>query len=235
MARPVKEGPIRRAQILDAAAQLFAAKGYEATTVNDLILAVGLSKGAFYYHFASKEAVLDALIERTAQAGVAAAEQVAASELPVEQKLLAAIMAQRVGAARREAAADAAAEGAVGAGGAAGSGAGGQALLDALHAPNNALMHQKVLVMMTDLLTPPLARIVEQGMAEGLFSTPYPEPSVKLLLALAQLVFDDGFFKLEDAEAATMAAAYVTAAERVLGAQPGSLSGLLQTLGHDTQ
>jgi len=79
MARPVKEGPIRRAEILDAAQDLFARQGYEATTINDLLQAVKLSKGAFYYHFRSKEEVLDAMIERRADEGIAAAAAIARS------------------------------------------------------------------------------------------------------------------------------------------------------------
>ena len=42
-------------KILDAAAALFAEKGYQSTTLQDIIDATGLSKGAVYHHFRSKE------------------------------------------------------------------------------------------------------------------------------------------------------------------------------------
>lgn len=48
-------------RILDAARRLFAEKGYEKTSVQDIISATGLSKGAVYHHFRSKEAILDRL------------------------------------------------------------------------------------------------------------------------------------------------------------------------------
>ncbi|WP_414150832.1 TetR/AcrR family transcriptional regulator [Acetobacterium carbinolicum] len=49
-------------KILDAALQLFLEKGYEQTTVLDIVKNMGgLTRGAFYHHFKSKEEVLDAL------------------------------------------------------------------------------------------------------------------------------------------------------------------------------
>lgn len=51
-----------RARILDVAKRLFFTKGYDATTMQDIVAGLGdLSKGAVYYHFKSKEAILDAL------------------------------------------------------------------------------------------------------------------------------------------------------------------------------
>lgn len=45
----------RRQQILVEAARLFAAKGFEATSVRDIANATGILAGSLYYHFASKE------------------------------------------------------------------------------------------------------------------------------------------------------------------------------------
>ena len=49
-----------RADILDAARQLFGTKGYTFTSIADLADALGVTKGALYYHFNSKEAILSA-------------------------------------------------------------------------------------------------------------------------------------------------------------------------------
>ncbi len=51
-------------QLLDAAAQLLPRLGFDKTTIADLAQAAGISKGAFYLSFASKEALLDALLVR---------------------------------------------------------------------------------------------------------------------------------------------------------------------------
>ncbi|GAA6734719.1 TetR/AcrR family transcriptional regulator [Thermus oshimai] len=47
-----------RTRILQEAARLFTEKGYEATSVQDLAEALGLSKAALYHHFRSKEEIL---------------------------------------------------------------------------------------------------------------------------------------------------------------------------------
>ena len=52
-----------RAAILDAAVRRFAISGYNAASVDDICAEAGVSKGAFYHHFPSKQAVFLALIE----------------------------------------------------------------------------------------------------------------------------------------------------------------------------
>ncbi len=44
-----------RARLIETAALAFAEHGFDAVSLNDLVEASGLSKGAFYFHFASKE------------------------------------------------------------------------------------------------------------------------------------------------------------------------------------
>ncbi len=51
-----------RKNILEASAQLFAERGYDATGVAEICTRAGISKGAFYYHFATKQAVFVTLI-----------------------------------------------------------------------------------------------------------------------------------------------------------------------------
>ena len=63
MPRVVKSPQQRRAEFIAAANELFFTKGYASTSVNDLIKYVGVSKGAFYHHFDSKQAVLEAWSE----------------------------------------------------------------------------------------------------------------------------------------------------------------------------
>ncbi|MGG1656202.1 UNVERIFIED_ORG: TetR family transcriptional regulator [Anoxybacillus amylolyticus] len=52
----------RRVQFIEAAMKLFAEKGYHETSIQDLVEAWGISKGAFYHHFASKEDLLLAVL-----------------------------------------------------------------------------------------------------------------------------------------------------------------------------
>lgn len=78
-----------RATIIEAAAAAFAQQGYDAVSLSALVRASGVSKGAFYFHFASKaelalatfatkqQALLDRLAHGAAPAGHTAAERLA--------------------------------------------------------------------------------------------------------------------------------------------------------------
>jgi AcrR family transcriptional regulator len=55
-------GGTTRRQILETAANYFAQKGYAGTSVNDVIREAGVTKGGFYFHFPSKEALALAVL-----------------------------------------------------------------------------------------------------------------------------------------------------------------------------
>ncbi|MBI5058653.1 TetR/AcrR family transcriptional regulator [candidate division KSB1 bacterium] len=55
---------VRKEQILNAAFQLFASKGFENSSVDDIASSAGLSKGAIYWHFPSKLEILFELTDR---------------------------------------------------------------------------------------------------------------------------------------------------------------------------
>jgi AcrR family transcriptional regulator len=61
MGRREEKRDITRQQMLTAAAELFAERGYETTAVEDIAERANLSKGTFYYHFETKEALVVAL------------------------------------------------------------------------------------------------------------------------------------------------------------------------------
>ena len=50
--------------ILDTATKMFSEKGYDNTSLQDIINATKLSKGAIYHHFGSKEEILQAVFRR---------------------------------------------------------------------------------------------------------------------------------------------------------------------------
>ncbi|MEU5806933.1 MULTISPECIES: TetR/AcrR family transcriptional regulator [unclassified Streptomyces] len=54
--------PDRRRELLDTAAEVFAAQGYNATTVRKIADAAGMLAGSLYYHFDSKESMLDEIL-----------------------------------------------------------------------------------------------------------------------------------------------------------------------------
>jgi AcrR family transcriptional regulator len=69
----------RRADIVRAAARLFRERGFDGTTVRDIAAAVGMRSGSPFYHFASKEEILFAVMEEGLRQGLARSEAALAS------------------------------------------------------------------------------------------------------------------------------------------------------------
>lgn len=82
----------RHARIIDAAAQVFAERGYHGAATQDIADRLGIRQASLYYYFASKEAALKLVCERGAEAFARAARAISASATPPREKL-AALMA----------------------------------------------------------------------------------------------------------------------------------------------
>jgi AcrR family transcriptional regulator len=72
----------REDALVKAAAQLFADKGYERTTIEDVIGVIGISKPTFYAHFASKEVLAIRVVVAGLEAALAQVEAFAATMPP---------------------------------------------------------------------------------------------------------------------------------------------------------
>jgi AcrR family transcriptional regulator len=59
----VEQGQATRAALIDVATELFATNGYEATAIPALLQVAGVSRGALYHHFESKEALFEAVLK----------------------------------------------------------------------------------------------------------------------------------------------------------------------------
>ena len=86
--RIVKEAEERRNEILDVAERLFGTKGFDGTSTTDMLNEIGIARGTLYYHFKSKEDILDAMIERMTGSLVAKASEIVENkDVPVLQRL----------------------------------------------------------------------------------------------------------------------------------------------------
>ena len=99
---PQQRAEETRARILDAAEESFARSGYDPTSVDDICSRAGVTKGAFYHHFPSKQAVFIELLNRwlaglDAELGRARAEASSVPEALMQMAATAqmAIQAQR--------------------------------------------------------------------------------------------------------------------------------------------
>lgn len=189
-----KEFNERRNEILDAAGRLFSIKGYDKCTVNDILDAVGIAKGTFYYYFKSKEEVLDAIIDRITEIVVARAEEAASNpELSPVMKMLNTILSMRV-----ESEVD-------------------NDLMEELHKPQNALMHQKSLSLMVTRVTPVLAKVVDEGISQGIFKSDFPTQYMQIFLTSSITLLDDGIFQVKPEEQQMTLRALVALLEKMLG------------------
>ena len=101
--RIVKEAIERKMEILDAAEELFSRKGFDNTSTNDILDKVKIARGTLYYHFKSKEDIMDALIERYSFHFIGAAKEIASEKsIPVNDRIIGVVMALKINGESKE-------------------------------------------------------------------------------------------------------------------------------------
>ena len=78
----------RKDEILSVAYNLFITKGYDNTSVDEIIEKVNIAKGTFYYYFTSKEEMLDEVINKMINEEIIEAKKVVLMPIPIEQKVV---------------------------------------------------------------------------------------------------------------------------------------------------
>jgi len=85
ISKPTEE---RRAEIVECARRLFVDRGFAATKISTIVREIGVSQGVFYYYFASKEAVVETIIETHISTLVAQGREIVARvEIDALEKL----------------------------------------------------------------------------------------------------------------------------------------------------
>jgi AcrR family transcriptional regulator len=64
MTRVIKQRMVRKQELVDMAESLFEERGYEHTTVHDIVKRLYVVQGTFYYYFHTKSDILDAVVEK---------------------------------------------------------------------------------------------------------------------------------------------------------------------------
>ena len=197
--RFVKEAAERRNEILDVAERLFCTNGYDNTSTNDILAEIGIARGTLYYHFKNKEDILDAMIDRILDETVRKAESIALDEsVPVLERLTKTVLAANVDTKT------------------------GSMILEQVHKPQNALMHSKIQERLLSQLVPLFVKIVEDGIAQNLMYTDYPEDTMQMLLLYANTAFDDSIEYTEE-EKKRMVLAFISNSEILLHMEKGSM------------
>lgn len=206
--RVVKKAEERRNEILDAADELFGQKGFDGTSTNDILEKVGIARGTLYHHFKAKEDIMDALIDRYSDGLLDAAQVIAADKtISVVERIIRVVMAMNL------------------------SGGSSKEIMEHIHKPQNALMHQKIQKVIINGLPPILTAIIREGIEQGMFSTPFPYECMEMVVIYANTVFDDDMITLTNEERGSRMLAFVCNVERLLGAASGSLMDVMQMFG----
>ena len=200
--RIVKEAAERKNEILDAAEELFAARGYEETSTGDILDRVGIARGTLYYHFRSKEEILDALIGRINQALIARARRIAEDQsVPVVERIIRTIASMNLEEEKSSI---------------------GHEVLEQVHKPQNALMHQKMQQGILDGVVPVISSLVEEGNEQGIFHAEYPRETTEMLVLYASIAFDSRLGQTPE-QLKNRMAAIIRNTEKFLGVERGSL------------
>ncbi|HTR61088.1 MAG TPA: TetR/AcrR family transcriptional regulator [Candidatus Binataceae bacterium] len=80
-----------RREIVRAGLKVFAAKGFDAATMDDIALELDATKGLLYYHFKTKEEILRAILRQSPIVGELESGLMATSEMPLAQAMRVAI------------------------------------------------------------------------------------------------------------------------------------------------
>lgn len=197
--RVVKEAEERKNEILDVAERLFGTKGFDGTSTGDILDEIGIARGTLYYHFKSKEDILDAMIGRMTGSLVAKASEIAKDkDVPVLQRLTRMMMALNV------------------------DGNLGHEIMAQVHKPQNALMHQKMQEQLLAGVNPIVTGLIEEGIAQGICRTDYPAEVAEMTLLYSNTVFD-ALAEHSEEERQRKIAAFIYNLERLLGMERDSL------------
>ncbi|MCM3259185.1 TetR/AcrR family transcriptional regulator [Paenibacillus lautus] len=208
--RIVKKADERKNEILDAADTLFGQKGFDGTSTNDILEKVGIARGTLYHHFKSKEDIMDALIDRYTVRLLDRAQAIALDKsIPVIERIIRVVMSLNIS----------------------GDGESSKEIMEHIHKPQNALMHQKIHKVIINGVPPILTDIIREGIEQGLFSTPFPYECMEMVVIYANTVFDEDLVTMTDEERGQRVLAFVCNVERLLGAESGSLMEVMGMFG----
>lgn len=204
---------VRRDAFIDVAQRLILTRGYDGFSIQDVLDETGASKGAFYHYFGAKSDLLEAIVDRMADAIQGTWDEIMARPGLSAIERLEAIFATtgQYKTARRELS---------------------MAVLDAWLSDRNTVMREKLRLLVARRLTPTLERILQQGIADGDFTATSAVGTADVIVALIVGIQDEAarLFvarqrrEVEFEEVVAFFAAYSEAMDRILGLTPGRLS-----------
>lgn len=156
----------RKQEFLDAALDLFREKGYEETTVNDIINKLNASKGGFYHYFKSKEEVLEAVAQHHIEEEITITQEIAAdNKLKAIEKINRIINTVLINKAHNMEKR--------------------QEISKLFEHDGNIRFLRKTSENKIKMLLMPYTAVIEQGVVEGTFDTSFPEETAELVIHMS--------------------------------------------------
>ena len=165
----------RKEELLEIAYKLFITKGYDNTSVDEIISEANIAKGTYYYYFNSKEEMLDEVINEIIEKEIVIAKEYLNKPLTVEQKLVGVITSLRPSDNETS-------------------------IVDALNDENNLKMHKKYSKKIIESAIPILKEVVQEGIKTGIFNCDNIEERLKIILTISNELFDRDNFTKKDIE-----------------------------------
>lgn len=169
------KGEKRKQELQEIAYRLILANGYEETSIDEIIAEAKIAKGTFYYHFKSKEEMLEAIIDMMLTEQTERAKQILSAPLPVPQKIVAIITTFRPN--QDEA-----------------------TIQDAINRKENIVLHERILRRVIDEAVPILGEVIAEGIAEGLLECDNIKERVRMTLIISSNLFDHRSYTAADVD-----------------------------------
>jgi AcrR family transcriptional regulator len=213
---------VRREAFIDAAQRLMEVKGFDHVSIQDLLDELDASRGAFYHYFDSKQALLEAMVDRIVDTAMLVVHPV------VDDPALSAIAKLErvfsvIGRWKTERKALM------------------LALVQVWMSDDNAIVREKTRRLSVARLAPVLTPIIQQGIDEGAFDAKSPAETARVLIVLLQgfqegatemfIARQAGAIPLEVVERTFKS--YTESFERILGVSRGSINLLDEVTLHE--
>ena len=192
----------RKEELLNIAYNKFITKGYQNTSIDEIISEAKIAKGTYYYYFESKEKTLEEVINMVVEKMTNKAKAILELKLPLEQKFVNVILSFKPEINEEN-------------------------LTEVINLPENIIMHEKVNKKVIQNAVPILTQIVEEGNKQEILNCTQNIPEkIKITLMLSSSLFDDGNYNEADITV------YIDIVESLLGASKGSLSFIKNLIGN---
>lgn len=192
MARPPQDPQIRIDEILDTAEPLFLANGYRKTTIRDITRKMGVAKGMIYYYFASKEEILEALVNRQLSILLTDITQMAYSDDFSPPRKIELIVNAIIHSAQYK----------------------DGLLLNLLRDEQNIHLKNKMARQAALILNPSLLKVIGEGTQKAWFHAPQPDIALDFILSTLRCITDAMYAKAS----AEQMACYLKTAESLIAA-----------------